>query len=63
MHYGEREGRKLTREQSLVVVPWVPEIFLACDEELRQPQADTSSAFGQKVSGTQGMVLKSVEAK
>ena len=25
-------------------LPWVPEVFLACDKELRRPQADTSSA-------------------
>ena len=30
-------------------LPWVPEVFFACDEELRRPQADKSSAFfGQR---------------
>ena len=29
-------------------LPWVPEIFFACDEELRRPQADQSSAFGRR---------------
>ena len=31
------------------IVPWVPEsFFLACDEELRRAQADTSSAEGRR---------------
>ena len=29
-------------------VPWVPEVFLACEEELRRPQADTYSAEGRR---------------
>ena len=28
--------------------PWVPEVFLACEEELRRPQADTYSAEGRR---------------
>ena len=31
------------------VLPWEPEsFFFACDEELRRPQADTSSAEGRR---------------
>ena len=30
------------------ILPWVPEVFFSNDQELRRPQADTSSAFGRR---------------
>ena len=30
-------------EPSCTYLPWVTEVFFACDEELRRPQTDTSS--------------------
>ena len=45
--------------RSLALVPWVPEIFfLTCEEELRRPQADTSST--EDTSGEAGHFFKTV---
>ena len=30
-------------KEILVIIPWAPEVFLACDEEFRRPQADDTN--------------------
>ena len=48
----------------ILLVPWVPEVFLACDGNFRcWPKAEPTSGeetgnCARKVSGTQGMTLQ-----
>ena len=48
----------------MILLPWVPEVFLACDGNFRcWPKAEPTSSeetgnCARKVSGTQGMTLQ-----
>ena len=46
------------------VLPWVPEVFLACGGNFRcWPKADTSSAVGRSQTGNRARIVSGTQGK